>query len=64
MPSTLLDSAVFKDIFSTEAMRRVFSDEARVQYYLDFEGALARAQGGLGGSPADADSVLAPYVIE
>jgi 3-carboxy-cis,cis-muconate cycloisomerase len=48
MPSSLIDSAVFRDIFSTEAMRRVFSDENRVQKYLDFEAALARAQARLG----------------
>ena len=48
MPSSLIDSAVFRDIFTTEAMRRVFSDENRVQKYLDFEAALARAQGRLG----------------
>ena len=44
MPSTILDSAVFRDIFTTEKMRTVFSDENRVQKYLDFEAALARAQ--------------------
>src|SRR5476651_1835394 len=44
MPSTLLDSAVFRDIFTTPAMRAVFSDENRVQKYLDFEAALAIAQ--------------------
>ena len=46
MPATILDSAVFRDIFTTEAMRNVFSDENRVQKYLDFEAALARAQAG------------------
>src|SRR3954466_13628139 len=44
MPSTLLDSAVFRDVFTTPAMRAVFSDENRVQKYLDFERALAVAQ--------------------
>ena len=44
MPSTILDSAVFRDIFTTPAMRQVWSDENRVQKYLDFEAALARAQ--------------------
>ncbi len=48
MSATVIDSAVFRDIFSTEAMRRVFSDENRVQKYLDFEAALARAQARLG----------------
>ncbi|HLA21064.1 MAG TPA: lyase family protein, partial [Pseudolabrys sp.] len=54
MPSTILDSAVFRDIFTTEKMRTVFSDENRVQKYLDFEAALARAQGRLGIIPKDA----------
>src|SRR3984893_3324831 len=54
MPSTILDSAVFRDIFTTQAMRTVFSDENRVQKYLDFEAALARAQGGLGIIPKEA----------
>ena len=48
------DSRVFRDIFSTAAMRRIFSDEARVQYYLDIEAALARVQARLGIIPADA----------
>ena len=54
MPSSLIDFAVFRDIFSTEAMRRVFSDENRVQKYLDFEAALARAQARLGIIPQEA----------
>ena len=54
MPSSLIDSAVFRDIFSTEAMRSVFSDENRVQKYLDFEAALARAQARLGIIPKEA----------
>jgi 3-carboxy-cis,cis-muconate cycloisomerase len=54
MPASLIDSAVFRDIFSTEAMRAVFSDETRVQKYLDFESALARAQARLGIIPKEA----------
>jgi 3-carboxy-cis,cis-muconate cycloisomerase len=54
MPASLIDSAVFRDIFSTEAMRGVFSDENRVQKYLDFEAALARAQARLGIIPKEA----------
>jgi len=54
MPSTILDSAVFRDIFTTPAMRAVWSDENRVQKYLDFEAALARAQGKLGIIPNNA----------
>lgn len=54
MTSTALDSVVFRDLFSTEAMRRVFSDENRVQKYLDVEAALARVQARLGIIPHEA----------
>ncbi len=54
MPSTILDSAVFRDIFTTPAMRQVWSDENRVQKYLDFEAALAKAQGRLKIIPQEA----------
>ncbi len=54
MPTSLIDSAVFRDIFSTAAMRKIFSDENRVQKYLDFEAALARAQARLGIIPKEA----------
>jgi len=54
MPATALDSLIFRDIFSTEAMRRVFSDEQRTAYYLEIEAALARVQGRLGIIPGEA----------
>jgi 3-carboxy-cis,cis-muconate cycloisomerase len=60
MPSTILDSAVFRDIFTTPAMRAVWSDENRVQKYLDFEAALARAQAKLKIIPQEAcDEIVA-----
>src|SRR3984885_1304630 len=61
MPSSLIDSAVFRDIFSTEAMRRVFSDENRVQKYLDFEAALAKAQARLGIIPKEAGDEIVQH---
>lgn len=54
MPSTILDSAVFRNVFTTEAMREVWSDENRVQKYLDFEAALALAQARLKIIPQEA----------
>src|SRR3954468_14556364 len=54
MPATAIDSLVFKDIFGTEAMRAAFSDERRVQHYLDIEAALARVQARLGIIPGEA----------
>ena len=59
MPSTTLDSAIFRDIFSTAEMRRIFSDEYRVQCYLDFEAALARVEGRLGIIPPRAADEIA-----
>jgi 3-carboxy-cis,cis-muconate cycloisomerase len=54
MPATALDSVIFRDIFSTEAMRRVWSDENRIQRYLDIEAALAKVQARLGIIPKEA----------
>jgi 3-carboxy-cis,cis-muconate cycloisomerase len=54
MTATALDSAIFRDIFSTAEMRHVFSDEARTGYYLEIEAALARAQARLGIIPEKA----------
>ncbi len=54
MTATALDSAIFRDIFSTPEMRHVFSDEARTGYYLEIETALARAQARLGIIPEKA----------
>jgi len=54
MPSTIIDSSIFGDIFSTAAMREVWSDENRTQKYLDIEAAIARVQGRLGIIPQEA----------
>ena len=48
MAATALDSPIFQNMFSTEEMRQVFSDETRTRYYLEIEAALARVQGRLG----------------
>jgi 3-carboxy-cis,cis-muconate cycloisomerase len=49
-----VSSGIFRDIFSTEPMRRIFADENRIQKYLDIEAALARAQARLGIIPQEA----------
>ena len=54
MPSTIIDSAIFQGIFSTDEMRHVWSDENRTAKYLDVEAALAKVQGELGLIPAEA----------
>src|SRR5437762_2719908 len=65
MPSTIIDSAIFGDIFSSEPMRNVWSDENRTQKYLDIEGALARVQGRLGIIPKEAaDEIVRHCTID
>jgi len=54
MPSTAFDSPILGNLFSTEAMRRVFSDENRIAIYLDIEAALARVEARLEIIPAEA----------
>lgn len=54
MSSNVIDSVLFKDQFSTERMRQIFSDENLVQKWLDTEAALAKVQGELGIIPAQA----------
>jgi 3-carboxy-cis,cis-muconate cycloisomerase len=49
-----IDSSVYGGLFTTPAMRAVFSDEARLQRMLDVEAALARAQAKLGLIPVEA----------
>ena len=54
MAASIIDSSLFQGIFSSEAMRQVWSDENRTQKYLDVEAALARVQGRLGLIPQEA----------
>jgi 3-carboxy-cis,cis-muconate cycloisomerase len=65
MPSTVIDSDLFKDLFGTPDMRAVFSDDNLVKRQVECEIALAVAQGRLGIIPqdaADAIAKLAPSV--
>src|SRR5215212_10152925 len=54
MSATIIDSAIFQGIFSSDEMRQVWSDENRTQKYLDIESALAKVQGRLGLIPQEA----------
>ena len=54
MAAAIIDSATFQGIFSSDAMRQVWSDENRTQKYLDIEAALARVQARLGLIPQEA----------
>lgn len=59
MPSYVVDSALFRDQFSTAEMREIFSDERTVQSWLDVEAALARVQADLGMIPDAAARAIA-----
>jgi 3-carboxy-cis,cis-muconate cycloisomerase len=66
MPSTVLDSDIFRDMFGTPEVRSVFSDDNLLKCYVEAEVALAVAQGRLGVIPrdaADAIAKLAPTVV-
>ena len=54
MGSTIVDSRIFGNIFSSDAMRDIWSDESRTAKYLEIEKALAIVQGRLGIIPAEA----------
>ena len=54
MPVSLLDSALFRDMFGTGAMRSVFDDQATLARYVEVEVALARVQARLGIIPQEA----------
>jgi 3-carboxy-cis,cis-muconate cycloisomerase len=59
MHSTLIDNRFLGGLFSTDAMRKVFSDTALLARYTDTEIALAQAEGRLGLIPADAAQTIA-----
>lgn len=54
MASTIIDSTIFQGIFSSDAMREVWSDENRTRKYVEIERALAVVQGRLGLIPQEA----------
>src|SRR3954470_2054137 len=59
MPSTVLDSDIFKDMFGTAEMRAVFSDDNLLKCYVEAEVALAVAQGRLGVIPRETSNAIA-----
>jgi 3-carboxy-cis,cis-muconate cycloisomerase len=59
MASTVVDSILFRDAFGTQKMRRIFSDGALIQRYIDAEVALAKAEARCGVIPAEAAEVIA-----
>jgi 3-carboxy-cis,cis-muconate cycloisomerase len=58
MPSTVFDSAIFRDAFGTPSMRAIFSDEAMVTRYVKVEVALAAAEARAGVIPRTAAEAI------
>jgi len=56
--TSISDSLVFRDIFSTPEVSSIWSDQARTQYYLDFEAKLALVEGRRGIIPQEAANVI------
>lgn len=48
MPSSIIDSNYYRDMFGTAEMRAIFSDDARIEAWLKAEVALANAQAKIG----------------
>ncbi len=74
MGTSVFDSILLKNSWSTEEMRNIFCDEVRIQRWLDVEAALALVQADLGMIPKDAakeiekksqyDAIDMDYVLE
>ena len=56
--STVTDSQIFRNIFSTSPSSEIWSDKTRTAYYLQFESALAVAQARLGIIPTKAADAI------
>ncbi|HVO05285.1 MAG TPA: adenylosuccinate lyase family protein [Burkholderiaceae bacterium] len=65
MAASIIDSSIFQGIFTTDAMRQVWSDENRTAKYVEIERALAVVQGRLGIIPKEAaDEIVSHCRVE
>lgn len=64
MPSTAIDSQIHGCMFSTDEMRRIWSDQSWAQKWLDTEAALAKAQGELGVIPQEKAELINKYNMQ
>ena len=63
--TTVIDSQIFGNVFSTPEIAGIWSDKQRTQYFLDFEIALAKAQAELGIIPQKAcDEIIKNSTLE
>ncbi|KAL2786243.1 L-Aspartase-like protein [Aspergillus keveii] len=58
MAVSALDSRVFRNLFGTQKVREIFTDDAYVGFLVDVEAALARAEAAVGVIPADAGRAI------
>lgn len=58
MAVSALDSRVFRNLFGTEQIRSIFTDEAYVRYLVETEAALARSESHVGVIPAGAGEAI------
>jgi 3-carboxy-cis,cis-muconate cycloisomerase len=64
MTCAAIDSRVFRNLFGTEEIRNVFSDEAYVRYMIETEAGLARAESKVGVIPEDVGETLTKAMAE
>ncbi len=65
MAASIIDSRIFQGIFTTDAMRQVWSDENRTAQYIAIERALATVQARLGLIPQEAaDEIVSHCQLE
>lgn len=64
MSVSILDSALFKNLFGTQEIRDVFTDEAYIRRMIDTEAALARAQSKEGVIPPEAGEKITQAVVD
>lgn len=58
MAVSALDSRIFRNLFGTQQVRDIFTDEAYVRCLIEVEAALARAQAKEGVIPAEAGRAI------
>lgn len=56
--TTVTDSTIFRHIFSTPESSKIWSDETRTTYYLEFEACLAAVQARFGMIPVEAAGAI------
>ena len=62
MAVSSIDSRIFRNLFGTEEIRQVFTDEAFVKRMIEVEAALARAQSSAGVIPSEAGASITKSV--